>query len=833
MADESLDGLELYRRKRRADSTPEPFGGDRLLTGGSHFVVQRHAARVTHYDFRLELDGVLKSWAVPKGPSPNPADKRLAVRTEDHPVDYAGFEGHIPEGNYGAGSVIVWDRGEWITLTDPNEGLVNGKLLFELRGHKLHGKWTLVKTRRGPKDWLLIKEFDGYVDEAGTDGYAPDSVLSGLTVEQLVARYDPAPALHEQLARLGARRARLNGASVSPMLARPSAAFTDPRWLFEIKYDGYRMLAQHSDARGQLISRAGNDLTGTFPEIVAALEALPFEHLVLDGEAVVHDAQGLPSFAQMQKRGSLVRPGDIKRASVHLPASFYAFDLLALGPYDLRSLALAKRKQLLQAVLPSAGVIRYCEHIQGEGEAMFRQATTLGLEGVVGKLADSLYRGGRSAHWVKVAVEKSDDFVVNGYTQPQGAQSGFGALLLAQYHEGELHYCGRVGSGFSSAALGELHATVSALAAHAAPQGAPSRAGWHWCEPVLVCEVKYKEVTSEGQLRQPVFLRMRDDKRPQECQRRSRAEPVPVTVAPPAQALSREVMVTNPDKVFWPKEGYTKGQLVQYYRAVSPWLLVYLLDRPLVLTRHPDGIEGKSFYQKDAPAFVPDWIRRETLWSEQAQRDVHYFVADDVESLSYIINMGTIALHIWSSRMSTLERPDWCVIDLDPKGASFADVLRIARAIRVLCQQITLPAYPKTSGSTGLHVLIPLGRALTYEQSRALGELIARVIVQQLPQIATIARTVSAREGKVYIDYLQNGHGRLLVAPYSVRPLPGAPVSMPVSWREVNARLRNLNYTIANAPARMKRLKHEPLVAVIEQQPDLVKALNNLTPLVQ
>ncbi len=309
--------------------------------------------------------------------------------------------------------------------------------------------------------------------------------------------------------------------------------------------------------------------------------------------------------------------------------------------------------------------------------------------------------------------------------------------------------------------------------------------------------------------------------------------PAPVVVATPSPAAAREVMVTNPDKVFWPQEGYTKGQLVAYYRAISPWLLPYLLDRPLVLTRHPDGIEGKSFYQKDAPAFVPDWIRRETLWSEQAQRDVHYFVADDVESLSYIINMGTIALHIWSSRMSTLERPDWCVIDLDPKGAPFADVLKIAAAIRKLCRQIALPAYPKTSGSTGLHVLIPLGRALTYEQSRALGELIARVIVQQLPEIATIARAVSAREGKVYIDYLQNGHGRLLVAPYSVRPLPGAPVSMPLSWRQVNARLHNQNYTIANAPARMKRLKSEPLVAVIEQQPDLASALNNLTPLVQ
>jgi bifunctional non-homologous end joining protein LigD len=353
-------------------------------------------------------------------------------------------------------------------------------------------------------------------------------------------------------------------------------------------------------------------------------------------------------------------------------------------------------------------------------------------------------------------------------------------------------------------------------------------------EPRLVCEVRYAEVTGDGHLRQPAFVRWRDDKAPRDCLRPDRAAELGDASEQAAsdagsRASVREVPFTNLDKVFWPEEGFTKGDLVEYYRRISPWLLPYLRDRPLVMTRYPDGIDGKSFYQKDAPEWVPDWLRREVVWSEHAEREVHYFVCDDVESLLYVINMGTIPLHVWSSRVGDLARPDWCILDLDPKGAPFSDVLRVARAIHDLCEELELPSFPKTSGSSGLHVLIPMGASLTHDQSRTFGELLAREIVRGLPEIATVVRPVPSREGKVYVDHLQNRHGQLLVAPFSARPLPGAPVSMPLRWREVNARLSNDRFTIANAPARMRRLGEDPFGGVLEAEADLPRALARLS----
>lgn len=825
------------------------------MPGGNLFVVQQHHARARHYDLRLEMDGVLVSWAVPKGPSPNPATRRFAVQTEDHPLEYANFEGRIPEGNYGAGTVIVWDQGQWEALEDVAAGLEKGKLLFNLHGRKLHGRWTLVRTRRGERHWLLIKERDRHARDADTEVYAADSVLSGLTVEQVAQGFDPLPPLRERLRAQGAPARDVALASVRPMLATAAEPFDDPAWLFELKYDGWRVLAAREGAAAPVVlrSRNGNDLTANFPEVAFALSRLPFGRWLIDGEVVVHDRQGKPSFALLQRRSKRRRGGDLAAASVRLPAVLYAFDLPVLDDLDLRALPLAQRKEALRAVLPGCGLVRYADHLAGAGRALFEQSRQMGLEGVMAKQARAAYASGRSDRWRKIAAQHHADCVVLGYTLPEGAQTGFGALLLGQWDDGRMRHVGRVGTGFDGATRDRLWRVLRAAPPREAVRyGVPADArpgAWHWVDSGLVCEVRYKNLSAELQLRQPVFVRLREDKPATDCTFAAPAPPVSgqadgqaggqVSDAAPRSddavpsgggraPAPQAVQVSNRDKVFWPDEGYTKGDLVDYYEAVAPWLLPWLRDRPLVLTRYPDGIEGKSFFQKDAPAWAPPWVRRETLWSQHAEREVNYFVADDLATLRWIVNLASIPLHVWSSRVAALAAPDWSILDLDPKDAPFAHVVEIAKFLRRLCEDVELPAFVKTTGSTGLHVLLPLGGQLSYAQSRTLAELLARITVASLPDIATITRTLERRAGKVYVDYLQNGHGRLLVAPYSVRPLPGAPVSMPLAWRDVREGLDTRRWTIANALRRLRSLKGDPWAGLLDTRPDLVRILEAL-----
>ncbi len=857
------DLLSRYRAKRSPDRTPEPFGG--FESGpGKLFVVHKHAARRLHFDLRLEMEGVLRSWAVPKGPSYDTHEKRLAVHVEDHPLEYGDFEGLIPEGNYGAGAVIVWDRGEWVPIEDPLLGLQKGKLLFDLKGYKLHGRWTLVKIKKSEKDWLLIKERDQY---AVTDPppFPEESVLSGLTVEELKAGETPTGRIRAELDRLKVPTRRVEASAVDLMLAEPrDQPFSKAGWVFEPKLDGYRALATHDGAAGTLRSRNGNDLTASFPEVARAVKALPVPRAVLDGELVIPDAQGRPSFQALQKRARLSRAIDIRHAAAESPAVFYAFDLLGFEDRDLRGLPLTERKRILRLLLPALGAIRFVDHFERDGTALMQHATGLGLEGIVGKKADAPYKGGRSPNWVKVRAAQTDEFVVVGFTQPKGSRGGFGALQLADWVEGELVYAGRAGSGFSDTQLGQVRKTLEESVRKSPPCNGPvattkreegggrrEQGGGRgrgktlpakrpipdikdtvWVEPTLVCEVQFKEWTEEGLLRQPVFLRFRDDKAPEECVRQgSPGAPAPEAADdPPAPQVVKapEVALSNLQKVFWPAEQYTKGDLIEYYRTISRWLLPYLKDRPLVLTRFPDGIDGKSFYQKDAPDFTPSWIRTVPVWSEDSQRTLNYFVCDNLETLLYVANMGSIPLHIWASRADSLELPDWCIIDLDPKGAPFSDVVKVALALHRLCEDVELPHYVKTSGSTGIHVLIPLAQQCTFEQSRTLGELLARVVVGELPDICTIVRPVRGREGKVYLDYLQNRTGQLIAAPFSVRPLPGAPVSMPLEWKEVNQKLDLLQHTIVTAPKRMDKLGRDPCAPVLEVRPDLTAVLERL-----
>ena len=834
MGKHESDPLERYRSKRDASATPEPFGPAALRAGsedGGLFVVQKHAARRLHYDFRLELGGVLLSWAVPKGPSLDPTVKRLAVRTEDHPIEYGDFEGVIPPGNYGAGRVLLWDRGRFRWLEEPRAGLEKGKLLFELFGQKLRGAFALVKTRRDEKEWLLLKHRDPF---ARADAPFPEeSVVSGRSLEDLSGRRDLGAELEAELSDRGAPRRRVRAGEVELMLAQASdRPFSDDRFLFEMKYDGFRALAEKDGEKVALRYRGGKDAIALYPELAPALRALPVARAVLDGEIVVLDEEGKPSFQLLQKRALLQRGRDVERAVRERPATYYAFDLLGLGDRDARPLPLARRKEVLRRLLGRAGPVRYADHVSGRGEDFFRAVRERHLEGMVAKRQDSAYRGGRSSSWVKVRVHRAGDFAVVGFTDPAGTRSGFGALHLAvARRDGSYAYAGSVGTGFRSEDLADIRGRLEPLRRRGAPvSGAvPRGAGTHWVEPALVAEVRYLEMTEDGLLRQPVFVRLREDKKPEECQLEGRSRGAPEVPEVKAEVPTvRDPKLTNLEKVFWPADGYTKGDLISYYRGIAPFLLPYLRDRPLTLTRFPDGIAGKSFFQKDAPAWTPEWVRTARVYSEEAEREIDYFVADDVETLLYVVNLGAIPLHVTASRLAEEGRPDWTVLDLDPKEAPFEHVVRIALRLRELCDRAGLPCYPKTTGQRGLHVLLPLGRQLTHAQSRQLAQILCGRVADELPDIATLERSIPARRGRVYLDCLQNGRGKTIVAPFSVRPQPGAPVSTPLSWSEVTRRLDPARFTIASVPRRMRKRGEDPMRPVLTGRPDLLGALSLL-----
>ncbi len=827
MIDERAPQLDLYRKKRDPERTPEPFGGRRPV-GGRLFVVQKHAARRLHYDLRLEMDGVLKSWAVPKGPSVHPEEKRLAVHVEDHPLEYADFEGVIPPDNYGAGAVIVWDRGWYrpVKEGDPLEQLAKGKLEVEFFGYKMRGRWTLARMSNKEKEWLLLKKADAAAaPEELTDRY-PQSVLSGLTVEEIRDVPAKLAALRSRLEPLKAPRRDLSPRDQPFMLAtlaeRPPSG---KEWLFEIKYDGVRMLASRTDDVMELYGRSGQGITGRYPELVAALRRLPVERFLLDGEIVALDESGKPSFQRLQARMGLTNPLDIERAAAQVPVVGIFFDCLALDGHDLRRLPLLERKALLKSLLPPLGPARYGDHVQEQGAAFFDAASAERLEGIVAKKVGSLYLRGRSREWVKIKCQRRQEFVIGGYTAPQGSRGYFGALHLGLYEGGRLVYVSKVGTGFDQAGLKKLSEALQPLRRDTSPfeVGSPAGRGHHWVEPRLVSEVRFTEWTKDGGIRHPAFLGLRDDKRPEDCRRES-STTIPLTSPPPHPTLSPAVRLTNLKKVFWPGEGYTKGDLIAYYEAVAPLLLPYLEDRPLVLTRYPDGIAGKSFFQKDAPEFVPAWVRTERIYSKDAERDIDYFIVNDSETLRYVVNLGTIPLHLWSSRLGSLDRPDWLILDLDPKGAPFSDVVRVARELHGILDELALPNYVKTSGATGLHILVPLGARYTHEEARTFARLLALLGVQAVPDIATIARPVRSREGKVYIDFVQNGHGRTIVAAFSARPLPGAPASCPLRWEEVTPALDPARFTIKTLSPRFEKMA-DPLAPVLTGSIDMAATI--------
>ncbi len=868
--------LGKYRRKRSAASTPEPFGREvssPSSTSSGTFVIQKHAARRLHYDFRLEMEGVLRSWAVPKGPSLNPADKHLAVAVEDHPLEYGDFEGVIPPGNYGAGSVIVWDRGVYDVVDpvggDAADAVRKGKIDIALHGFKLNGAFTLVRTggrhSADPKDkqnWLLIKKRDQYSTTDSVLEAHPRSVLSGLTIEELAEAPAAERRLADQLARqrLPELGDQLKYSDFPLTLAKTTEEpFDNDKWLFEIKYDGVRVLAIREGENTHLYARSGTDITNRYPEVVLALNSIALERFVLDGEVVAQDENGRPSFQLLQRRMHVNDARQIARLSVAVPVSYYVFDLLGFDRFDTRTLPLEERKRLLGELVHSEGPVRYCDHVIGRGKDFYAAISEHELEGVVAKLRDSPYRGARTGDWLKIKRPLTKHFVIGGYSDPEGTRTHFGALLLGQYEsDGALRYTDKVGTGFNRETLRKIHAMLQQRAQSTSPFRKPAAAeptperNAHFVRPDLVCKVRFTEWTDTGGVRQPSFLGLVEDVDPRECkydgpgaQLESSPEAVNDTatearadaevkssrdraklVAP--AAATPKATVTNPEKVFWPKEGYTKGDLVAYYRTISKWMLPYLKDRPVMLTRFPDGIEGKMFYQKDAPGFVPSWIRTEKVYSEDSQREISYFILDSEEALAYVANLAAITIHMWSSRIPHLERPDWLLFDIDPKGTTTRRAVECALAVAAVLREVGLEPCLKTSGQMGLHVVVGLAPKYTYDQAKMFSELVAQVVVNRIPKVATINRNPNTRNGRVYIDYLQLGHGKTIAATFSVRPVPGAPVSAPMTWKELKPSLDPAVYNIETIPARMSRMKRDPFLDTIEKHASLEEALPHL-----
>lgn len=810
----------MPKQKNSTEENSPSSGAPRI------FVVQKYLAR-SSFTIRLEIGGVLKSWAIPRGPSFDHTVKRMAFHTEDRALDDDDFENTTS----GAGAVILWDRGTWTELENPPYAYELGKVVFDLRGFKMRGIWQLLRTKKG--EWLLIKKPDAFAAEDAKVDIGQESILSGLTVEELAAGKTKSGEIVADLEKIRAPKKKVRAIDQSPMLAETAEEpFSKKGWIFELKYDGYRLVAARDQGTPRLLYRKGGDSTRVFPDICSAIDKLPYGHVVIDGEVVVLDNNARPSFQRLQKRVQLSRVQDIERAALEHPAVFYAFDLLAFEDYDLRALPLLVRKALLKKVLPKYGPLRFCDHVEERGLELFRQVEKLELEGVVAKKADSIYRAGRSADWLKVRVDQTGDFAVVGYALPKEEfRTGFSALHLAYFEDGKYIYNGRVGGGFAEKELRAIYERLqpSVVDTPMFEGSMPPGKAHVWVRPEFVVEVRYKEITNDQLLRQPVFLRLRDDKKPEDCARDFKADHAPVieSAAEPAPQ-PEQPKLSNQEKIFWPEDNLTKGDLINYYRDIAPWLLPYLKDRPLVLTRYPDGIHGKNFYQKDAPNYIPPWIRTEKIWADQDSREIDFFIVDDLDSLLFVANLASIPLHVWSSRMAQLERPDWCIIDLDPKKAPFSAVKTIALALRTLCEEIALPSFVKTSGSTGLHILLPLAGQCTYEQSRGLGELISRVIVEQLPDISTITRQVNARGDKVYLDYLQNGHGQTLVSPLCVRPLPTAPVSMILRWDEVEGLESPRQFTIKDAVARMSAMPEDPMLAILDTKVKLPLILKNL-----
>jgi bifunctional non-homologous end joining protein LigD len=813
-------GLEEYKRKRKFNETPEPAGEVKKHRGHS-FVIQKHHATRLHYDFRLEMEGVLRSWAIPKGPSLNPAEKRLAMETEDHPIDYGDFEGVIPKGNYGAGNVIIWDNGtyEMVDPDTPEKGWKKGKLHFVLHGRKLHGEWVLVRGSREPRQWIFFKIRDEHAStETDITQTQPESIISGNLVDevgQTTRTKQWVTPIERELERFEMKKQGRSPVpkNIQPMLATlVEKPFNGESWLFELKLDGMRAVVVKDGSKVEMWTRNAKSLTPRFPTLASAVSSLPVDTAVLDGEVVALDESGRAHFGLIQPRIHLSRAKDIAEADRQIPVYFYAFDLLYLNGYNLMKFPLIERKAVLRKLIPdNAGWIRFADHVEETGVEFFKAVEKHGLEGVVAKQKNSEYQQGRSKYWQKIKTLQTDHFVIGGFTPPEGSRKYFGALLLGLYRNGDLVHVGRTGGGFDDRTLAEVARTLKPLVTKRRPfKEVPAEVRTAtWVEPKLVCEVRFNEWTSDKKLRAPIFQGFRDDIDPKDCRLDDSLPRPPLPLGEAARSAGEgRIQFTNLDKVFWPEDGYTKGDLIEYYDKISPYIIPHLLDRPLVFERFPNGIHGQSFYQKDAPDHTPDWIRTQEIYSEDVDRDIRYFIGADREQLLYIANTGNIQQNPWMSRVQHLDNPDYLVFDLDPVEAPFSTVQEVALVLKETLDELGLRSYPKTSGASGIHVHLPvLENTFTYEDVRIFAEAIASIVVKRSPEYATIERVVRKRKShEVYVDYLQNIRGKTVASVYSPRPRPRAPVSTPLKWEELKRPVDPMEFTIKTVFKRLNKL---------------------------
>jgi bifunctional non-homologous end joining protein LigD len=835
--------LNDYNKKRNFRKTPEPTGKKRKAEKEFIFVVQQHDASHLHYDFRLEMEGVLKSWAVPKGPSMNPEDKRLAMMVEDHPYDYKDFEGTIPEGNYGAGNVIVWDNGTYSEAdsTDKAEGekkllkaLKKGHLRFILNGRKLKGEFSLIRIKGDQKNaWLLVKKND----EFATEKDILKKNKSVISNKKLVLRDRKTKHVKSVLPKEKKRSQNIKNKlpkNVSPMLASlADEPFNDPDWIFETKYDGYRALAFIKNGDVNLVSRNNLSFNVLFAPLLKELKKLNHA-AILDGEAVVEDKKGNSNFQQLQNyqnSGS----GQLK---------YYVFDILNLDGQDTRSLTLLERKELLKLLIRQNKFknIIYSTHIIENGREAYERALKQKHEGIIAKNSESTYVSGkRTKNWLKIKITQQDEAIITGITAPKGSRKHFGSLILGAYKNNKLTYIGNCGTGFTEKTLYDLYKKIKPLFTETSPFHekikVPGKV--QWLRPELVCQVKFTEWTSGGQMRHPVFLGLRIDKETDEVQiplekkvqkknSRSAAEPhkgneIDVIIGKTALHL------TNQNKIYFPDDKITKGDIVNYYKEIAPVMIPYLKGRPQSMNRFPNGIKGPSFFQKDVDvAKSPEWITTEKIYSESTKEYIDYLICNDAATLVYMANLGCIEINPWNSRIENIENPDWAVIDLDPEAIAFEEVVTTALEVKRLMDELETECYCKTSGASGLHIFIPLGGKYNYDIVKTFAELIAQTVHSRLPSITSILRSPKKRQKKVYLDFLQNRRGQTLAAPYSVRPKPGATVATPLAWEEINNRLDPSRFTIKNTFKRLDE-KGDLWKPVVGKGADLHKILKRMT----
>jgi len=842
--------LEDYNKKRNFKETSEPSGKEKASGKKLKFVIQRHAASRLHYDFRLEMEGVLKSWAVPKGPSLNPSDKRLAMMVEDHPYEYRTFEGSIPKGNYGAGEVEIWDEGTY----EPIEK-VNGKtddlvmraelhkqsLKFILHGKKLKGEFALVKIKNPQEDnaWLLIKHKDDFAVSEDYNAEEHTSKNSKVTAYLEGKDNKKKNTASESIKHFKNYTPALSGEKklsefIVPMLCKTTdKAFDDAEWAFEIKWDGYRAIADLRNDSIGLYSRNGLDFSQKFKKVANALKLQEHE-MILDGEIVAYDDKGKPNFQWLQRIGD----------NPDLALIYQVFDLLWLNGHSTEELTYLERKELLKDALVQNEIIQFHDHIIKDGKDFYQVANDLGLEGIIAKKTDSTYKEGvRSSEWLKIKINQTDEAIICGFTEPKGSRNKFGSLILGKYLDGEMVFCGHTGTGFNDKALSELHQLMKPLIIEKSvfkitPK---TNAKANWVKPELVAEIKFTEVTKDFIYRHPVFLRLRDDVKPKEVEFNSenkskneivkKAEPKTRTAKNEITKKigKQELKLTNQNKIYFPDDDVSKGDVIDYYQSVSKYILPHLKARPQSMNRFPNGIKGLSFYQKDASEETPDWIEIEKVFSESSDKYINYIICNDKETMAYLNNLGCIELNVWTSRLPKADFPDYLVLDLDPSDKNtFEDVIETSLAVKEVLDLAGINAVPKTSGSSGIHIYIPMGAKYDYDQVKDFGHLLMQMVQQKLPDLTTLERSLQKRDkNKIYLDYLQNRRGQTLASVYSLRPKDGATVSMPLEWDEVKVGLKPTDFTIHNALGRLKE-KGDLFKPVMGKGIDMLKVIEKL-----